>query len=279
MRIAVFSDVQANIQAMETVVEDIHAWAPDLVVMAGDLVNRGPSNLQCLLLFDELRRNHGWLPVQGNHEEWVLRCWQQTPASDVEAEMRRFTDWAADQIGSRHADLLKDWADHLSFATPDDSWVHITHGSMAGNRMGISQSISDEALGERLPQDIDLFVGGHTHKTHERHYRGTHIVNVGSVGSPFDRDERAAYGQFERRNGQWHARIVRLPYDRAATDRDFHDSGFIDQGGPLARIIYQEWKRADLLIRFWGQRYQQAVIAGEIGLEESVDAFLADLDG
>ena len=278
MRVAVFSDVQANLQAMEVVVEDIQHWGPDLVVMAGDLVNRGPSNRECLELFDALRRKHGWLPVQGNHEEWVLRCLEEMPRSAIDAEMRRFTDWAAAQIGRERASLLADWPDHLCFQAADDRWVHVTHGSMLGNRAGISQSTPDELLDERLPEEISLFVGGHTHKVHQRRYHGVEVVNVGSVGSPFDRDERAAYGRFELRNGRWRTDVVRLAYDRAATDRAFEDSGFVAGGGPLARIIYQEWKRADLLIRFWGQRYQAAVLAGEISLEASVDEFLSALD-
>lgn len=278
MRVAVFSDVQANLQAMEVVVEDIQRWQPELVIMAGDLVNRGPDNAGCLALFNTLRRNDGWLPVQGNHEEWVLRCFEDPPSSAVEAEMRRFTDWAAEQIGRKRRNLLADWADHLCFHGPDDGWVHVTHGSMAGNRAGISQSTPDEMLDERLPEDISLFVAGHTHKVHRRFYRGIEVVNVGSVGSPFDGDERAAYGRFEFCKGRWRTEIVRLPYDRAATDRAFEDSGFIAGGGPLARIIYEEWKRADLLIRFWGQRYQAAVLAGEISLQASVDEFLAGLE-
>lgn len=278
MRVAVFSDVQANLQAMQAVVEDIRHWRPELVIMAGDLVNRGPDNAGCLELFDTLRRRHGWLPVQGNHEEWVLRCLDEGPKSAIDAQMRRFTDWAAAQIGQERRPLLAGWADHLCFHGPEASWVHVTHGSMAGNRAGISQSIPDEMLDERLPEDVSLFVGGHTHKVHHRRYRGIEVVNVGSVGSPFDRDERAAYGRFEFRNGGWRTELVRLPYDRAATDRAFEDSGFIDGGGPLARIIYEEWKRADLLIRFWGQRYQAAVLAGEISLEASVDEFLSGLE-
>jgi predicted phosphodiesterase len=275
MRVAVFSDVQANLQAFEVVAEDILRWDPELVIMAGDLVNRGPDNPGCLELFDELRRERGWLPVQGNHEEWVLRCFEEEPKSPLEAEMRRFTDWAAAQIGAERARLLAGWADHLCFHGPDGGWVHITHGSMLGNRAGISRSVPDTMLDERLPDAISLFVGGHTHKVHRRNYRGVEVVNVGSVGSPFDCDDRASYGRFEFRNGRWRTDIVRLAYDRAATERDFEDSGFIDGGGPLARIIYEEWKRADLLIRFWRERYQAAVRAGEISLQRSVDEFLA----
>jgi hypothetical protein len=45
MKIAVFSDAQGNLPAMEAVMEDILAWGPDLVVMNDDLVNRGPLSL------------------------------------------------------------------------------------------------------------------------------------------------------------------------------------------------------------------------------------------
>lgn len=275
MKVAVFSDVQANLQAMEVVAEDILRWGPDVTVMAGDLVNRGPSNLECLQLFNQLREEHGWLPVQGNHEEWILRCFSEPPASELEAQMRQFTDFSAGQIGAGNAHLLENWADHLCFQGPDDCWVHVTHGSMVGNRVGISAKVDDSQLAERLPEEIALFVGGHTHKTHHRRFNGTEVVNVGSVGSPFDQDERASYGRFEYRNGGWDVQLVRLAYDRSATERAFRESGFIEAGGPLAKIIYEEWSRADMLIRHWVAKHQPAVMSGEIELQQSVDAFLA----
>ncbi|MEN8175346.1 MAG: metallophosphoesterase family protein, partial [Pseudomonadota bacterium] len=214
--------------------------------------------------------------VIGNHEEWVLHCRESPAENPIDAEMRQFTDWAARQLGNS-AITMAHWPDHLCFHGPDGCWVHVTHGSMLGNRAGISSSVPDESLAERIPEDIALFIGGHTHKVHRRRYRGVEILNVGSVGSPFDRDERAAYGRLEFRDGRWHIDVRRLAYDRARTDRDFRTSGFLDQGGPLARIIYEEWRRADLLIRYWGQRYATAVQAGEISLAKSVDDFLAGL--
>ncbi len=76
MKVAVFSDVQANLPAMEAAIEHIEGWQPDLVVMAGDLINRGPDSAGCLALFDRKRREAGWLPVYGNHEVWVQHCGQ-----------------------------------------------------------------------------------------------------------------------------------------------------------------------------------------------------------
>lgn len=274
MKVAVFSDIQGNLPAFEVAVEHILAWSPDLVVMAGDLVNRGPSSRACLERFETLRSTRGWLPIRGNHEDWVLRCGHEAPSSRVEARMRRFADWTYGQIADIEHALLG-WPDHLCFDAPGcDDWVHVTHGTMTGNRDGISPSVADEDLVDKLPEDISLFVTAHTHKPLTRCFRGIDILNVGSVGSPFDGDTRASYGQLELRDRRWRTRILRLSYDRARTERDFYDSGFNDQGGPLARIVFEEWRSARLLMPLWHQAYGDAVRAGDITLESAVDSFL-----
>jgi predicted phosphodiesterase len=277
MKVAVFSDVQGNLPAMEVAVEHILDWNPDLVVMAGDLINRGPSSRACLDLFDLLRRERAWLPVQGNHETWVLRCGQERPLDALDADMRRIADWTFRQIAPLE-EALVGWPDHLSFhADAQDSWVHITHGSMAGNRIGVSASVSDADLRDRLPEDIALFVGAHTHKPLERRLGNTQILNVGSVGSPFDGDVRASYGQLELRGGRWRTRIPRLAYDRARTERDFLESGLIEQGGPLANIIFQEWRQARVLLAGWHRHYREPVQRGELSLERAVADYLRAL--
>jgi predicted phosphodiesterase len=277
MKVAVFSDVQGNLPAMEVAVEQILAWGPDLVIMDGDLVNRGPSSAACLSLFEELQAGHGWLPVNGNHETWVLRCAREAPATALEAEMRRFADWTLAQLGER-AQALATWPDHLTLHAPGDpSWVHITHGTMAGNRDGVSVSVPDEALTGKIPPDLALFVTAHTHKPLERCLGATRILNVGSVGSPFDGDPRGSWAQLEYRRGRWDTRILRFAYDRDRTARDFLASGMLEDGGPLARILYEEWRRARGLMFQWRGQHEPAVLSGERPLQAAVDAFLAGL--
>jgi predicted phosphodiesterase len=278
MKVAIFSDVQANFPAMEEAVARILAWRPDLVVMAGDLVNRGPKSLDCLERFDELRRGQGWLPVQGNHETWIHRCRREAARTPLEADLRRFADWTLAQVLPR-LDAMTDWPDHLCFpGGTDDSWVHVTHGTMASNREGISAGVPDEALRGKLPPDIALFVTAHTHRPLERVLDGTPILNVGSVGSPFDGDPRGSYAQLEWHGGRWHWQILRFDYDRDQAQRDFLESGFIEEGGPLARILYEEWRQARLFMPLWRRDFEPAVLAGERALEPAVQDFLAQLD-
>ncbi len=275
MKVAIFSDVQANLPAMEAAVEGILAWRPDMVVMAGDLVNRGPKSLDCLELFDRLRREHDWLPVQGNHETWVLRCGREAPRNPVEAQIRRFADWTYAQVAPR-LEAMTGWPDHLCFSdSGGGDWVHVTHGTMASNREGITSSVPDESLRGKLPPDVALFVTAHTHRPLERVLDGTPILNVGSVGSPFDGDTRGSYALLEWRQRRWRWEILRFDYDRAQAERDFRESGFIEEGGPLARILFEEWRQARLLMPRWRDEYESAVLAGERPLGPAVDDFLA----
>lgn len=277
MKVAVFSDVQGNLPAMERVVEDILDWRPDLVVMNGDLVNRGPCNKAVLLLFEQLHQEQGWLALKGNHEDFVLDCMTAPIDQGPEAELRRFANWTLQQLGES-AGLMMRWPDHLSFADPGyRHWVHVSHGTLAGNRSGISASVTDEGLEGQLPEDIALFVTAHTHKVHERCYRGTAILNIGSVGSPFDGDPRSSYARLWFDGQRWHHQIRRLAYDRARADADFHQSGFLAEAGPLALVIYQEWRRAELLMSHWKRDYLAAVQAAEISLADSVECFLASV--
>ncbi|MCG8426231.1 MAG: metallophosphoesterase [Chromatiales bacterium] len=275
MKVAVFSDVQGNIAALEVVIADIEQWRPDLVIMNGDLVNRGPKNLECLKLFNEKAATSGWLPIKGNHEEYVLYCAKNSPQNPQEAALRRFADWTTEQLGDS-VYTMQCWPDHLTLSDPShNKWLHITHGTLAGNRDGISPSVPDEKLHGKLPDDIDLFITAHTHKALQRVFEGKRILNVGSVGSPFDGDPRASYARLTFNRSDWQAEIIRLAYDRQRMTQDCIESGFLDHAGPLARVIYREWEQATLLMPFWNRRYRQAVLDGDISLAEAVEQFLA----
>jgi hypothetical protein len=87
---------------------------------------------------------------------------------------------------------------------------------------------------------------------------------------------RGSYAFLEERNGRWTWEIVRFDYDRARAERDFRDSGFIEEGGPLARILFEEWRQARLLMPYWRRGFEAAVLAGERELVPAVDEFLRE---
>ena len=275
MKIAVFSDIQANVPAMEAVIDEILAWRPDRVIMNGDLVNRGPCSLQCLELFEQMQNEHGWEPLRGNHEDYVIYCRNNPPKSDNDAAMRRFTDFTVEQMGGA-AERMLAWPDHVIL--PDAKladWVHITHGTLAGNRVGVMRHHSDDDLAGRISSWASLFVTAHTHRPLERQLNNTTILNVGSAGSPFDGDPRGSWAKLEHNSNGWQTEIIRFDYDRNRAEQDYHDTGFLEQGGPIARMIYEEWKQARSLLPHWRRRYLRDIGDGRVSVEGSVEAFLA----
>ena len=77
-------------------------------------------------------------------------------------------------------------------------------------------------------------------------------------------------------NGGWSAEIIRLDYDRQQTENDYHASGFLEGGGPLVQLILDELHSAESNLYQWTVQYHDAVIAGDISLQDSVTAYLAN---
>ena len=272
MKLAVLSDVHGNLPALEAVVDDILRWRPDRVVVNGDLINRGPNSRACVEL---LKKQCSSLDIiRGNHEDFVLTCGTKVyDPSHHTFDLRRFAHWTFTQMGESMAEVAA-WHDHLDLLEQQGG-LHITHASRLGKREGISLHTPEADLPAKLGSRGALFITSHTHKAMIREFDGTRIVNTGSVGSPSDLDPRAAYGRFEFDGVRWQAEIIRLDYDRARAMRDFHDSGLIEQGGPLTRLMLEELRHARVFVGPWNQRYHQAVLDGHIGVEEAVQQFLA----
>lgn len=276
MKMAVLSDIHGNLPALQAVLEDIEAWQADWVVVNGDLVSRGPYSLACMqLLAQRLPQCHY---LTGNHETYVLRCADQPadPDSPTRA-IDRFADWTVRQLGSE-LERLRDWPDHLDLTELEQgATVHITHGSRLGNRDGISQRTPDAELPAKLGTPRDLFIGSHTHKPLLRAFQGSLVVNTGSVGQPMDGDARAAYGRFSLSAGRWQAEIARVTYDKAQAERDCLDSGFLQEAGPMARLIYRELQQSRAHVGPWRQQYLAAVQARQLSVEDSVERYLRTL--
>lgn len=275
MKIAVLSDVHGNLPALEAVLEDIARWQPDEVIVNGDLVNRGPLSLEVLLLLH--REQPAARLLRGNHENWLVRSAGQAPDRDSRTyEIDRFAHLALRQLG-QHIEEIARWDDHLDLTDLEGGSLHITHGSRKGDRHGISPETEGEELLERLGDPRDLFIGSHTHRAFSRYHHGNLVVNTGSVGQPFDHDERAAYVQLQFHHGRWQVASVRVAYDRERAIADFERSGFLEQGGALTRVIFREFVEARMHVGPWRRKYLEAIQAGEISVVDSVARYLGEL--
>jgi predicted phosphodiesterase len=278
MKIAVLSDIHGNLPALQTVAAHIEKWRPDLVVVDGDIVSRGPLSLACLRFIRMKQRCDDWQVVKGNHEELVLACGRaDSPRTGPEFEVHRFAHWTYQQLNGEISSLLA-MPDRFSWNAPDGSEFRVVHASMQNNRDGIYVNTPDDYLETQISPIPAVFVTAHTHRPLIRTIHDTIVVNVGAVGAPFDLDWRASYGQFTWGNEGWRAEVVRLEYDRQQTERDYVESGFLAEAGPLAQLMLVELRKARGLIYRWAAKYEEAVMAKKITVEESVREMMGAKD-
>ncbi len=278
MRIAVLSDLHANRHAFDALLAELAALRPDHVVVAGDVINRGPDPRSCLEEVLDRARTQRWRALKGNHEEFVLRAdGGEGDRPGWERLLYAHTRWTRDRV----RDLLPAvaaWPDHLSLTGPDGSEVRFAHASMRGNRHGMYEDMEAPVLADLAAPPPSVLVVGHTHIPFIRTLDGgTLIINAGAAGLPFDGCTDPSYAVLDWRDGGWRADIRRFTYDRAAQEEAYASSGYLDGGGPMVRLILHEHRQARPCLGLWHRRYEPAVAAGKLSIEDSVARLLEDV--
>ncbi len=211
--IALISDIHANLEAFQVVLDDIERQGASDIVCLGDFVGYGPNPKECIDLAYEFD-----FALRGNHEHALLTEFE---AANFNKRARRSLDWTREELSplneDREANLKRwDFLDTLE-TTHTDGDVLYVHGTP---RDPITEYLypRDIYRPEKLNEIFDmvewLCFCGHTHvpgiwtqdmiflTPQEVNYRyhlvkKKTVVNVGSVGQPRDGDARACYVLFD----------------------------------------------------------------------------------
>ena len=99
-KIAIFSDIHANLQALESIVKDIDKSTFDEVICLGDIVGIGPNPKECLdILIDSNIK-----VVKGNHE--VYQTNEEVAGSLLSDEEKEHRNWIHNELSAEQLDYL-----------------------------------------------------------------------------------------------------------------------------------------------------------------------------
>ena len=208
MRYLILSDIHANIDALETVLNTAVAGSWDRVVVLGDLVGYGAEPNAVI---DRVRTLDPVAIIRGNHDK--AACGLED-ASNFNQVARTAAVWTFETLTADNRQYLRDLpSGPLSL----DDTVEICHGAPFDEDHYIFDG--DDALRalEALTRPLCLF--GHTHLPvvfrriedvfdgfvpegeHETRLplapQVRYLVNPGSVGQPRDGDPRAAFAIYD----------------------------------------------------------------------------------
>ena len=239
-RIAVLADIHANLPALEAVVDDIARTGVDEVLVGGDLVGRGPQGRKEGAAAEQLKATS----IRGNHEDYLLQFRRRDVPDDwLVADIWAASRWMAEQIGEWHADFIDQLP--LSRSAESTDGLRLVHGSPTSYQEGIGDWTSDETIEEHIDSiEESLLVCAHTHRPLDRQVLNGRVVNVGSVGLPFNGDPRAQYAIFEPQGEAWSVDFRQVDYDRTDLLQTYQESGFLAEGGLTASILRMEVETA-----------------------------------
>jgi len=191
MKIALFSDIHANLPALEATLKSIESQKPDAIYCLGDLVgyNVWPNEV-----IHEITKR-GIATLAGNHDVKAKKVWRDGSDSSYYYAI----------IGTDEMGYLSTLPAHirLEFRYNDIPLnILMVHGSPYCNKEYLLED-KDEAefLSIFSATDIHILLFGHSHKPYHRILQSgddanpkyVHAINVGSVGKPKDGDPRACY--------------------------------------------------------------------------------------
>jgi predicted phosphodiesterase len=221
MRVAILSDVHANLEAVEVVLADIRRRECDRLLCLGDFVGYGPNPNECLdLLTPLLDGRH----VAGNHDWAAVGKLDITFFNPYAQEAIRWTQRMLRPAAARYLTVLPtEWSHDgpLPFLA-----VH------ASPRDPIEEYVTDAQIAQENFREraFDVCFHGHTHIPAVYIAQGDvvggdafrpdeevrldptlrYLINVGSVGQPRDGDPRASYAVLDTAAAT--VRLIRLPY-------------------------------------------------------------------
>lgn len=211
MKAAFISDVHGNAVALQAVLNDLKTKQVDKVYVLGDLCYRGPEPKRSLELIQGLQTE----VIKGNADEWVVRGVHKGEVAEAALElMNRERDWTVSQLEEADIDYLNALPTELHLDL-DGVAVHAFHAAPDSLFTVVSSSETDEVLETKLmlSESNDVYIYAHIHKPYIRYIKGKVVINIGSVGLPFDGVKKASYAIVETDGHRISTSIERVEFD------------------------------------------------------------------
>lgn len=188
MKIAIISDIHANLAALQSFPE--HDC--DRVFCLGDLVDYGPSPKEVIRWV----REHDAVSVRGNHDQAAgyktdPHC--STPFIRLASATLRYT---LDVLSSTECKYLQQLPVQTAL-TIEKTRFYLVHATPTDPLYGYCAASSERWIKEVEWVDADVILTGHTHIPVVRQIGAKTLVNPGSLGQPKTGTPEACYAIWE----------------------------------------------------------------------------------
>lgn len=189
MKIALFSDIHANLPAFEAFLADLDSRKVDAVYCLGDMIG---YNIWPNEVIVEIRRR-GIATLAGNHDKKTSGYVYELVSPDNRA-----------YLNTLPAHIRQEY---------DQMNIVLAHGSTRSINEYVYEDLDESYVLEMMSEaKADVFCVGHSHLPYHRIIGDKHVVNIGSVGKPKDGNPNGCYVVLSI-DDQVKVEFIRFSYD------------------------------------------------------------------
>ena len=231
MRMAVISDIHANLEALKQVLTDIDGSNIDRIICLGDSIGYGPEPEQVVAMIND----HHIPSILGNHELAVidqkyLTWFNPLARRSLLKTIEMLSEKTINFISKLKPFMIHDEYRFVHGFPPDSATTYL------------SQIAEDELLRTIKQMTEKICFIGHTHRLEIIDFNGRsitrsplaqnavnlnsadqYIINIGSVGQPRDGDNHAKYIIFDTEKNSIEVKFI--PYDIASVVNKIVEAG------------------------------------------------------
>lgn len=187
MRVAVISDIHANLEALDSVIKDIRKRNVDKIICLGDIIAKGVHPKECIKII----KDSCDIVIQGNCDYYFSI--EHTEINDKSEEEKQRIIWNQSLISSEDREYLLALPFCYEFYM-SGSLVRLFHATPNANNIPIINLDNVETKykmflpsNNTVSKDVaDVVIYGHIHHPYMDKIYNKTLINVGSVGNSYD---------------------------------------------------------------------------------------------
>jgi diadenosine tetraphosphatase ApaH/serine/threonine PP2A family protein phosphatase len=221
MKIALISDVHANLEALESALRDIEKQGAETIHFLGDAVGYGPNPNECVARIDK----YCDIKLLGNHDYAALGL-ESTETFNTAA--KESLSWTQGKLKRKSTERLADFEMTSTYldcflvhASPEepDQWQYLLTVENAARQFNHFSETNCFLGHSHLPTIYTLESDGTVSMRFAEKFtclpEKRHIINVGSIGQPRDNDPRGCYLIYDTENREISYRRIEYDIEKA----------------------------------------------------------------
>ena len=239
MKLAVFSDIHANLTAFRACQAFADHLGADGYVLLGDFVSDCPDPHATMEHLRSMAARKPCYMVYGNREQYLFDHEQNPDGWSVSSQTGSLL-YTYQHLTAEDMQFLRAMPKKKRIEIPGCAPILACHGSPDSINQLVYPGTRDA---DKLLKNLDeaVLLVGHCHVQYRYEAFGKQLINPGSLGMPMSQGlTKAQFAMLTDQDGRWQARMLNVPYDSREELARFDKSSLDEMGRMWTKAVRRQ---------------------------------------